>query len=142
MININELRENKLIKDIVKTILDNDNFYKSCENSIKKILADNKINEKDIPIILGLIVSIFNNSKLISIDKKDIKEVFILLFIELIEKLKLNDSIDTDNILLFLEPQIDLLLISIESNVNIGCFKKLCCCCNFSKKNNEIIKRP
>ena len=142
MININELKKNKLISDIVKTILDNDNFYSSCEDSIKKILADNKINEKDIPIILGLIVKVYNNYKLISIDKKDIKEVFILLFIELIEKLKLDDSLDKENIILFLEPQIDLLLISIETNVDIGCFKKLCCCCSKLKKNNNTNSRP
>lgn len=141
MININELKKNKLISDIVKTILDNDNFYSSCEDSIKKILADNKINEKDIPIILGLIVKVYNNYKLISIDKKDIKEVFILLFIELIEKLNLDDSLDKENIILFLEPQIDLLLISIETNVDIGCFKKLCCCSNL-KKNNNTNSRP
>ena len=52
--NIEQLRKNPLIKNIVKTILDNDKFYESCEKSIKEIYADNKIDTKDIPIILNL----------------------------------------------------------------------------------------
>tara|TARA_B100001093_G_C26336577_1_gene804216 strand:+ start:118 stop:540 length:423 start_codon:yes stop_codon:yes gene_type:complete len=127
--NIEELRKNPLIKNIVKTILDNDKFYESCEKSIKEIYADNKIDTKDIPIILNLLVSTYNNYSTISVDRKDIKEVFILLYIEIIYKLKWEDKVNIENTVEILSPQIDLLLISINSNINTNCLQRLFCCC-------------
>lgn len=139
--NIEQLRKNPLIKNIVKTILDNDKFYESCEKSIKEIYADNKIDTKDIPIILNLLVSTYNNYSTISVDRKDIKEVFILLYIEVIYKLKWEDKINIENTVEILSPQIDLLLISINNNINTNCLQRLfCCCCN--KSDSKPTNQP
>ena len=139
--NIEQLRKNLLIKNIVKTILDNDKFYESCEKSIKDIYADNKIDTKDIPIILNLLVSTYNNYSTISVDRKDIKEVFILLYIEIIYKLKWEDKVNIENTVEILSPQIDLLLISINSNINTNCLQRLLCyCCN--KSDSKPINQP
>lgn len=138
--NVEQLRKNPLIKNIVKTILDNDKFYESCEKSIKEIYADNKIDTKDIPIILNLLVSTYNNYSTISVDRKDIKEVFILLYIEIIYKLKWEDKINIDNTVEILSPQIDLLLISINSNINTNCLQRLFCCCN--KSDSKPTNQP
>jgi len=135
------LKNNTLVSNIVKTILDNDNYYKNCEVSIRKIYADNKIDSKDIPVILNLLVSTYNNYSTFSIDKKDIKEVFILLFIEMIERLEWTDTINLEETINLLSPQIDLLLITI--NTNIACIekcKKLFCCA--SKNTNTLPNQP
>jgi len=139
--NVEQLRKNLLIKNIVKTILDNDKFYESCEKSIKDIYADNKIDTKDIPIILNLLVSTYNNYSTISVDRKDIKEVFILLYIEIIYKLKWEDKVNIENTVEILSPQIDLLLISINSNINTNCLQRLfCCCC--TKSDTKPTNQP
>ena len=132
--NINQIKGNKLIVDIVKEILDNDSFYNECEKSIKEIYADNKITIEDTPLILKILVSVYNNYSTIKIDKKDIKEVFILLFVEILNKLN-NKEEDYQPIIELLSHQIDLLLISIES---ASCWKKIynfCCCVKISNIN-------
>ena len=119
---MNNIKQNPLINNIVKTILDNDKFFNTCKISLEQIYADNKIDSKDIPIILNLLVSTYNNHTTIKIDRKDIKEVFILLFIEMIEKLQWSDKIDVNSTIEILSPQIDLLLISINPNISNWCW--------------------
>ena len=141
--NLEELKNNTLVSNIVKTILDNDNYYKNCEESMRKIYADNKIDSKDIPIILNLLVSTYNNYSTFSIDKKDIKEVFILLFIEMIERLEWTDNVNLEEIINLLSPQIDLLLITI--NINTECIEKcknFLCCASKNKTNPVDPARP
>ena len=138
--NIKQLKTNKLIVNIVKTLLDNDAFYNECETSIKEIYADKQITSEDIPLILKIIVSVYNNYSGINVDNQDIKEVFTLLIIEIIKKINNTDESDEyyQQIITFISPQIDLLLISIES---ASCWKKLlyCICCI---KDNKATSRP
>lgn len=126
--NIKQLKSNKLIVNIVKTLLDNDAFYNECESSMKEIYADKKITSEDIPLILKILVSVYNNFSTIKIDKQDLKEVFILLFIELLKKISNTTYKDEyyQQIIQLLSPQIDLLLLSIS--VNTSCWKKILCC--------------
>lgn len=136
--NFEELKNKKIISDIVKALLDNDKFYNDCKKNIISIFNDKIIDSNDIPAILNLIILCFNNYNKISIDKKDIKEVLILLFIELINKININISISNEEIIRLLEPNIDLLLISINFNKN--CFRNFienCCGCCY-KENNKI----
>lgn len=127
---MNKLGKNPIIYNIVKTILDNDKFFNKFKSSLEEIYSDNKLDEKDIPIILNLLVITYNNYHTIKIDRKDMKEVFILLFVEMIEKIGWKDRIDLNSAIELLSPQIDLLLISI--NTNISSF----CCCS-SKSGQE-----
>ena len=59
------------------------------------------------------------------------KEVFILLFVEMIEKIGWKDRIDLDSAIELLSPQIDLLLISINTNIS-----SFCCCSLKSGQDN------
>ena len=68
------------------------------------------------------------------------KEVFILLFIELIERMGWKEEIDVNHMVKLLEPQINLLLMSL--NLNEGCLKKLknfICCISSNNTNNENV---
>ena len=95
---------------------------------MKEIYADKKITSEDIPLILKILVSVYNNFSTIKIDKQDLKEVFILLFIELLKKISNTTYKDEyyQQIIQLLSPQIDLLLLSIS--VNTSCWKKILCC--------------
>ena len=127
---MNNIGKNSLINNIVKTILDNEKFYNKFKSYLEEIYSDNKLDQNDIPIILNLLVITYNAYPTIKIDRKDIKEVFILLFVEMIEKIGWKDRINLDSAIELLSPQIDLLLISI--NTNISSF----CCCS-SKSGQE-----
>ena len=120
---MNKLGHNPIIYNIVKTILDNDNFFNKFKSSLEEIYSDNKLDQNDIPIILNLLVITYNAYPTIKIDRKDIKEVFILLFVEMIDKIGWKDRIDLDSAIELLSPQIDLLLISINTNIS-----SFCCC--------------
>ena len=113
--------KNPIIYNIVKTILDNDKFFNTCKQSLEEIYADNKIDSHDIPVILNLLVVTYNNYHTIAIDRKDIKEVFILLFLEMINRLGWSDKINEEETIKILSPQIDLLLISISPNLCSWC---------------------
>lgn len=133
---IKQIKSNKLIVNIVKELLDNESFYNDCETSIKEIYADKQITTEDIPLILKILVSVYNNYSSINVDNQDIKEVFTLLIIEIIKKINNNNNSEEyyQQIITLISPQIDLLLISIEST---NCWKKLLCCL---KKNK--VSRP
>ena len=137
---IKQIKSNELIVNIVKEILDNESFYNDCETNIKEIYADKQLTMEDIPSILKILVLVYNNYSSINVDNQDIKEVFTLLIIEIIKKINNTDESDEyyQQIITFISPQIDLLLISIES---AGCWKKLlyCICCI---KDNKATSRP
>jgi len=57
---------------------------------------------------------IYKNHTKIKINKNNLKNVFILLIFTLIDKFKGESPIDTDMIMMLLEPQIDLLFMSVN----------------------------
>jgi len=119
--NIDELRNNKLIADSVKLIIDDKVFMNKCEVNFNKIFEDGKIDGDDIPLIINLILTVYKNHNKIKISKDKLKDVFILLIMTLIDKFKDKSPIDTDTIMMLLEPQIDLLFMSVK-------LPKMSCC--------------
>ena len=59
--NIDELRNNKLIADSVKLIIDDKVFLNKCEVNFNKIFEDGKIDGDDIPLIINLILTVYKN---------------------------------------------------------------------------------
>ena len=76
-----------LAENIVKELVDDDNFVNDCKNDINQILADGKFDWKDMPQVISLVVIISEKYDKIQIDEKDIVEVFRLLIIELLKKI-------------------------------------------------------
>jgi len=112
--NIIELKNNKIIADSVKLLIDDKVFLNSCENNFAKIFEDGKIDGDDIPLIINLVLMVYKNHTKININKNNMKGVFMLLIITLIDKFKGKSPIDSDMIMMLLEPQIDLLLMSVN----------------------------
>ena len=124
---IESIKKNELISKIVQKIIDDPKIYSKLKSNIELIFEDNKIDVKDIPYLINILTNLykFNNIK---IKKKNIKGVFILLLLKLNEELDLIENID--ELLVIVDPQIDLLLYSL-SKCNI------CCCCK-PKDEDEI----
>lgn len=118
---IEELKNNKVIQDAVKSIIDDKIFLNKCEMNFKKIFEDGKIDGDDIPLIINLVLTIYKNHTKIKIEKKNLKGVFLLLIFTLINKFKGDSTFDTDMIMMLLEPQIDLLFMSVN-------LPKMSCC--------------
>lgn len=118
---IEELKNNKVIQDAVKSIIDDKIFLNKCEMNFKKIFEDGKIDGDDIPLIINLVLTIYKNHTKIKIEKKNLKGVFLLLIFTLIDKFKGDSTFDTDMIMMLLEPQIDLLFMSVN-------LPKMSCC--------------
>lgn len=131
---LEELKNNKIIQDTVKIIIEDKTFLNKCEMSFKKIFEDGKIDGDDIPLIINLVLTIYKNHTKVKINKKNMKGVFLLLIFTLIDKFKGDSPIDTDMIMMLLEPQVDLLFMS----VNIP--KMKCCGSRPEDEDNTINK--
>ena len=118
---IEELRNNKIAMDAVNLIISDKIFLNTCEMNFNKIFEDGKIDGDDIPLIINLVLTIYKNHTKIKISKDKLKDVFMLLIMTLVDKFKGESPIDTDTIMMLLEPQIDLLFMSVK-------LPKMSCC--------------
>lgn len=134
--NIQELYHNEVINKIVDSILEDGDFKKKCEVNFKEILSDGKVDKEDIPLIINLILTVYMNRSKINVKKSKMKPVFMLLISKLIEEFKGQSSLDKNLILLLIEPQIDLLLMSVSLNC-----KWPWCCCRPKDEEENVINR-
>ena len=125
-----ELKENKqdLHKsDAVKSIV-SDKVLKNVNLIFTKYLKMEKVDGDDIPLIINLVLMLYKNSHKIKIKKDLLKEdgkvdgddipliscYTRIVICDLLDRFKGDNQIDADVILMLLEPQIDLLLASVN----------------------------
>ena len=130
---IKDLEKNEVVNTLVNNIISDKTFKDKCEVNFKKIFDDGKIDTDDIPIIINLVLTIYNNHNKIKVSKENMKPVFMLLISKLLNEFKGDIPIDESVVLLMLEPQIDLLLMSVASLGKI----KLPCCGSKPQKDDE-----
>ena len=136
---IKDLENNIVIKELVDRIISDKSFKGKCELNFKKIFDDGKIDRDDIPLIINLFLVVYKNQSKIKISKKQLKPVFMLLISKLLVEFKGESELDEGVILILIEPQIDLLLMSV--NFEAGKFP--CCCLSKpddEKEENEVNK--
>lgn len=129
---IKDLEKNIVIKELVNTIIADKDFKEKCKFNFQKIFEDGKVDRDDIPLIINLFIAVYKNQSSIKITKKNLKPVFMLLVSKLLNEFKGESDLDEDIIILLIEPQIDLLLMSIQFEKG----KFPCCCCS-AKPNDE-----
>ena len=112
--NIKDLESNPVIKKIVEDIITDETFRRKCELNFKQIFADGKIDKDDIPLMVNLILNVYQNYTKIRVSNINLKPVFMLLLSKLINQFKGESNLDEQLILLLVEPQVDLLLMSIN----------------------------
>lgn len=128
---LSELKENKQVCDAVKSIVSDKVFLKKCELNFHKIFEDGKVDGDDIPLLINLVLMLYKNNHKIKIKKDLLKDVFLLLICDLLDRFKGDNQIDADIILMLLEPQIDLLFMSVN-------LPKCGCCSSRPPKDEEV----
>ena len=118
---IKDLEKNEIVKALVNNIIADKTFKSKCEMNFKQIFEDGKVDKDDIPIIINLVLTIYNNHNKIKVSKKNMKPVFMLLISKLLVEFKGDIMLDESLILLMLEPQIDILLMSVATIGKIKC---------------------
>lgn len=112
--NLQTLENDETIKDIVTSIMGDKLFYDTCQKNLKEIFEDNEINNEDIPNIINILLSAYVNYNKVNFNKKNTKKVLMLLLYKLINEFQTNKNINNEQLLLLIEPQIDLLLLNIN----------------------------
>ena len=134
--NIKDLESNPVIKKIVEDIIADETFRRKCELNFKQIFADGKIDKDDIPLMVNLILNVYQNYTKIRVSNINLKPVFMLLLSKLINQFKGESNLDEQLILLLVEPQVDLLLMSI----NVSKCPSSCCGSRPEKEENVVNK--
>jgi len=112
--NLQTLENDEIIKEIVTSIMGDKLFYDTCQKNLKEIFEDNEINNEDIPNIINILLSAYMNYNKVNFSKKNRKKVLMLLLYKLINEFQTNKTINNEQLLLLIEPQIDLLLFNIN----------------------------
>ena len=133
---IEQLENNEIVKQVVDDIISDKTFKDKCKLNFEQIFEDGKLDRDDIPLIINLILTLYQNHTKINISKIHLKPVFMLLISRLIEEFKGESELDQNLILLLIEPQIDLLLMSLNVNCSKW-FRKMCCCCDKPEDKEE-----
>ena len=92
--NIKDLESNPVIKKIVEDIITDETFRRKCEVNFKQIFADGKIDKDDIPLMVNLILNVYQNYTKIRVQNVDLKPVFMLLLSKLINQFKGESNLD------------------------------------------------
>ena len=115
---------NQNIKTVVDKLLNDPVFISDCEERIKDIMKDKKVDFKDTPHILSLVVLAVDRYDNIKIKKENVVETFKFLIIELLKKLELYDDCK-DEIEDMLDACLKLLVLKVKTN---SLLTKLNCC--------------
>lgn len=128
------------VDKIVDTLLGNKNFKEKCINKIKLIVADDKLDYKDIPHVVALIMLIHKTDKIVNITKDKMKNVFETLLLRLLNELDAYNSLsetEKEYINSAIDMATTLLLINVAGNKVIDWIKKHFCCCLKKKETVE-----
>lgn len=137
-----KILDNLVTNKIVDTLLGNDDFKNKCIDKIKLIVADNKLDYKDIPHVVALIMLIHKTENIVNIAKDKMKSVFETLILRLFNEIDAYNSLsDTDKEYInnAVDMAITLLLINVASNKIMEWIKKHLCCC-LNKKETTVDK--
>lgn len=113
----------ELAKNIVSTLLDDENFVSQCSESLKEILEDKKFDSSDLPEVLNLVVLIMDKSDNVEIKEENIEEVLKTLVVELLKKLDVFDE-PSEQVNKMIESCIKLLKTKVKTSSSFKKVKK------------------
>ena len=130
------IRSNTQIQSMVDSILTDETFKQQCSSYFKQIFADDVIDKDDIPLIVNLVLTVLQNHRKIKLSNFNLKPILVLLLITLINEFKGESQLDENLLVLLIEPQLDLVLLSL--NVS-SC--KWCCCGSRPEKQDNVVNK-
>ncbi len=125
---------NPVISKIVAELTNDPKFLARVDESVKKMLADGKLDSTDIPEIVYLIMDAYNTLGSVRVSKEDLGSFVKLIFTFLVEKYKLlpldklpeYESMLMSSVkLVLLTPQVDTVVKNISDSLRkyFICFK-------------------
>ena len=116
---------NNSIKEIADIMLADKEFKNNILDALKKITADGKIDQSDIPIVVSVVIGNYNKFEQFKVSNDQIGDVLGYLCSELLHKEKLIPEDQVDNIEKLISNSVFLVL----SNPIVGAVKKNCLSC-------------
>jgi hypothetical protein len=101
---------------VINMLIENELFRKSLIQTYKEITQDGKLDEKDVPVLVKFIALNYNNIRNLSIQREQIKDVFVVVIKKILLEEKLSTEEELENILPFLDTALDLLLIQLRTS--------------------------
>ncbi len=136
---------NDSIKEIADIMLADKEFKNNILEALNKITADGKIDQADIPVVVGVVLENYNKFEQFRVSKDQIGDVLGYLCSELLHENKLIPEDQVDNIERLISNAIFLVLSNplveaIEDNC-VSCFKGLFKKCGLSSKKKSNKKK-
>ncbi|VVU95261.1 hypothetical protein CPAV1605_986 [seawater metagenome] len=134
--------ESNSIKEIADIMLADEDFKNNILEALEKVTADGKIDQMDIPVVVGVVVENYNKFQDFKVSKDQIGDVLGYLCSELLQENKLIPEDQVDNIERLISNAIFLVLTNpiveaIEDKC-VSCFSGLFKKCGISgKKKNK-----
>jgi hypothetical protein len=116
---------NDPIKEIADIMLADEEFKNNILDALKKITADGKIDQSDIPIVVSVVIGNYNKFEQFKVSNDQIGDVLGYLCSELLHKEKLISEDQIDNIEKLISNSVFLVL----SNPLVRTVKKNCLSC-------------
>ncbi len=137
-----ELLNDPVTDQVVTEILSDIEFKNRCLTKIRAIFDDAQLDVNDIPIIVTLLIDVYNSYKTVRVDKENFRNIFKLLIYRLFQELGfLENMTESDSALV--EMAVDGALTLLTTNVDYkkirGCWKKTFPCC-FPDKDVEQVE--
>ena len=114
---------------IADTLLENKQFKNEALINLKNILKDNKIDYADVPYILSLVATLYNNYSTIHIKKSQIKDVFKIIILRLLDDVEILNKVNKDDLEKIIDSALSLLSMAINTETIMDKIKSKCCCC-------------
>jgi len=130
---VNNVITNEVLSKIVSDLTNDPKFLARVDESVKKMLADGKLDSTDIPEIVFLIMDAYNTFGSVRVSKEDLCSFVKLIFEFVVDKYKLLPSdklpeyesmLISSVKLVLLTPQVDVSVKSLKDNL-----KRLFFCC-------------
>lgn len=120
---ISTLEQNETVRDLVTGILSDKTFKSTCELYFWEIFEDGKIDSDEIPLLVNLFMTIYNDYNKLYVSKDNLKSVCMLFIARLLTELNTGPTYNEPLLLLQLESHIDILLMT----VNVARYAFPCC---------------
>ena len=117
----------ELVKKIVNELLDDTSFVNACAIHLNSIFEDKKFTSSDLPDVLNLVLLVVQEKDNLDVDENDFIEVFRLLIVELLKKLKIIENTNDE-----LDKMIESCLKLLKTKVKTS---------NFLSKFNKLLKK-
>jgi hypothetical protein len=111
---ISTLEQNETVRDLVTGILSDKTFKSTCELYFWEIFEDGKIDSDEIPLLVNLFMTIYNDYNKLYVSKDNLKSVCMLFIARLLTELNTGPAYNEPLLLLQLESHIDVLLMTVN----------------------------